>query len=90
MQTKMYMNAVNYNISLGLERELPLIHGIGVIRVDKNKDVTEFVAGDIDHDKEFFDNLDYSINSMLNWFYEQISIKSRSYKFKREFKNREN
>lgn len=89
LQTRMYMNAVNLNLSMGLEKELPQIHGIGIIRVDKIADTTQFVAADIDHDFEFFMNLDYSINSMLKWFYEQISIKSQVSAFKRLYKNRE-
>lgn len=89
MQTRMYMNAVNSNINLGLEKELPYIDGIGIIRVDKNQDVTQFVAADICHDFDFLTSLDYSINAMLTWFYEQIVIKNNVTAFKRNYKNRE-
>ena len=89
LQTRMYMNATNLNIDLGYEKELPKIQGVGIIRVDKFNKTTEFVAADIFNDNDFFLNLDYSINAMLRWYYEQHIVKSHIGLFKKTFKNRE-
>ena len=89
IQTRMYMNAVNSNICLGIEKELPSIGGIGIIRVDKQKKVTQFLAADVNQDMDFLINLDYSISAMLTWYYEQTAIKSQVGAFKRDYKKRE-
>lgn len=73
LQTMLYLKLYNYNKFCGDPAYQLNIDGIGIIRLDKNKDIFEYIVLDKYFNKDYLDNLDQATNSMIDWFYYQIS-----------------
>lgn len=89
IQTRLYVEAymfLKYNDLNGFGY-LPDIDGIGVIRVDKNKDHFEYVLADKFHDKEFLDDVYSAGCTMLEWYYRMHGLYYKCKDFKKNYMN---
>lgn len=81
------MKAVDYQRSIG-NLELPEISGVGIIRVDKEKQNNyEFLLADKGTDFTFLNNISAYADNMVYWFYQYQSIEYQYKQFKKNFKN---
>lgn len=80
-----YISKFQPQFTKELVDQLRLISGIGIIRVDKQKDTYEYILADIDTDLDFLSRLDHAASSMVNWYY-QMQYMDLWYKdFRREY-----
>lgn len=87
IQTVLYMKAVDYQRSID-NLELPEISGVGIIRVDKEKQNNyEFLLADKGTDFTFLNNISTYADNMVYWFYQYQSIEYQYKQFKKNFKN---
>ena len=87
IQTRLYAEAymfLKYNDLLGFGY-LPDIDGIGVIRVDKNKDYYEYILADIYHDKAFLDDVYAAGCTMLEWYYKMHGLYYKCKAFRKSY-----
>ena len=68
--------------------QLRLISGIGIIRVDKHRDIYEYILADLDTDIDFLSRLDQATSSMVNWYYQMQYLDLWYRDFKREYVGR--
>jgi len=68
LQTYAYLWSVRWNKEF-IDSTLPVIHGIGIIRIDKEAVKHEFLALTIEHNCEIMLDLHHALSSMINWFY---------------------
>jgi hypothetical protein len=77
LQTYAYYWSIKWNRN-NLITDLPDIDGIGVIRIDKDKDKYEFILLDGNHNEDanrILSSIGYSFSSMINWYYHQQDMK---------------
>lgn len=68
--------------------QLRLISGIGIIRVDKQRDTYEYILADLDTDLSFLSRLDQAASSMVNWYYQMQYMDLWYGNFRREYVGR--
>lgn len=75
LQTYSYLWAVIWNQNHGLS-QLPIIDGIGIIRVDKTSHSYQsgFLRYKYQSEKVILDDIANSFASMINWYYNQINM----------------
>lgn len=103
LQLEMYWQAItfivsNYDIcnisatqpqfTRELINELQIIGGIGIIRVDKQRDTYEYILAHLDTDLQFLTNLNSAASSMVNWYYQMQYIDLWYGDFRREYVGR--
>ena len=95
LQTIMYANAYTFlrnNVSLLDKPFLPIdpgpLNGIGVIRVDKEKDKYEYVLADFMIDIDFIAHLQDAAGAMINWYYNMNNIEIQYKNFRNTYLER--
>ena len=92
LQTYAYKWMVDWNRQY-INPNLPIIDGLGIIRIDKSADKYEGVFYNV-HDEfglNFINRLDVSLGSMINWFYHLINLRyefSQGKKYRKEKENK--
>ena len=69
LQTMLYMLAVNYHNTY-ISTDLPMIDGIGVLRLDKTKLTHSFFAANNFEDTEYMKGIQNAAISMVNWYWQ--------------------
>ena len=89
LQTMLYLKGILYNQLYVINDfiDIPSINGVGVIRVDKEKDNYEYLIADYDRDYPFIYRLEQATSDMINWFYEQISVQYEYKQFRNNWSN---
>lgn len=71
LQTYAYYWSENWNAKFNGDTTVPKLDGIGIIRIDKEKDVYEDLFLDLQcpENYRFLVDIDRSLGSIINWFY---------------------